>query len=444
MKTNLLLFAILLLPLKSLLAQPAATPELSLQECLKKAIDHSAVLQINALEQSKLNYARKETVGQGLPGVNLAGSYDDYLNLPTSLIPGEFFGYPGQMIPVQFGTNFNIAGSLDFNQLIYNQSYLVALRMSKLMLEQNSLSGERMKNELVFNVAQSYYYIQISRNQIRNLESNLAQLEKAEQIARSQFANGLIMKIDVDRISVNKLNVQTQIERLKVNYEQQLNLQRYFMGLDLTAPVAFPDTIQPVPADLLAFANPENHIDIRMIEKQKQLATTGIKLDQSAYYPSLMLIGSVNYTNQSNTFYMTGDPNSWFNTTLVGIRVKVPIFNGLQHHNKVNQSKINLEQLKVSENDTRKMLSVGLKDASGKLQNAIADELRQRENMKVAQRVFDISQEQYRKGMIPLTDLLNAETGLRDAQTNHSLALVQMKIAELEYRKANGTLLEIL
>ena len=63
--------------------------------------------------------------------------------------------------------------------------------------------------------------------------------------------------------------------------------------------------------------------------------------------------------------------------------------------------------------------------------------------MQLAERVYAVSQEQYQKGIITLTDLLNAESGLAESQTNHSLALVQMKIAELEYRKANGTLLEI-
>jgi outer membrane protein TolC len=46
--------------------------------------------------------------------------------------------------------------------------------------------------------------------------------------------------------------------------------------------------------------------------------------------------------------------------------------------------------------------------------------------------------------MISLTDLLNAESGLREAQTNHSMALIQMMIAGLDYMKANGTLLDIL
>jgi outer membrane protein TolC len=74
--------------------------------------------------------------------------------------------------------------------------------------------------------------------------------------------------------------------------------------------------------------------------------------------------------------------------------------------------------------------------------NSSEAEKRQLENMRLAERVFNITQEQYQKGVVPLTDLLNAETALSDAQTNHTYALIQMKIAELNYLKANGNLLK--
>ncbi len=484
-------------------AQVPPVRVISLQECLKLAIDNSPRLKINALEQNKLHYRYKETVGTGLPHINFTGSFDDYVSLPTQLIPGEFFGKPGELIPVQFGTTYNLAGALDASQIIYNQTYLVGMRMARLAMEQNHLESERVRTEVVFEVAQSYYTAQITLKQVRNLQDNLKKLEKAEQIARSQYENGLIRKVDLDRIVVNELNTQTAIDRLQVMYEQQLNMQRYFMGLDLDQPIIFSDTVVAAGIDLsvmndlsghidirmlekqkqLASANIKmdqsqyypslnliasmnylnqsntyyffgidlsvmndlsGHIDIRMLEKQKQLASANIKMDQSQYYPSLNLIASMNYLNQSNTYYFFGKSTDWFNTSLVGLRFIVPVFSGLQKRNRVNQSKIELDQLHVTEDNTLRVLRVTSKDAANHLNNAIKDEERQRENMRLAERVYSISQEQYQKGVISLTDLLNAETGLSDSQTNHSLALVQMKIAELEYLKANGRLLSIM
>jgi outer membrane protein TolC len=274
------------------------------------------------------------------------------------------------------------------------------------------------------------------------MQSNLSKIEKAEKIASSQYENGLIMRIDLDRIVVQKLNMITEIERLQVVYQQELAMQKYYMGLNQEEAIAPDDSVSTGIVSPGKESDLNSHIDIRQLEMQKQLVNTNIKMDQAGYYPNLVLIGSMNYMNQSNTMYLFGKPTDWFNTSLVGIRVSVPVFSGMTLHNKVNQSRIELEKLKVTEDDTKKLIRINSEDAARKLLNSAEAEKRQRDNMKLAERVYSVSQEQYQKGMIPLTDLLNAETALSDAQANHTYALVQMKISELNYLKANGKLLE--
>ncbi len=417
---------------------------ISLQECLKRALDHSPQLKISALEKTRLHYGYRETVGTGLPHVNFSGSWDDYLHLPTSLIPGEFFGRPGEMLPVQFGTNFNISGALDVSQMLYNQSWLVAMKMARQSMQQQDLAREQTGIDIVFEVAQSYYLAQITRQQIRNTESTLKQLSRTAEVARHQYESGIIQRMDVDRIGIQVQNLQTELNRLEVLYRQQLDMQKFFMGMDLAKEIRPVDSIAAATTGLGSGADPDHHIDIRMIEKQKELVTTGIRLEQAGYYPAVTLIGSLNYTNQSNAMYLFGKPSYWFNTTLFGLRVNVPLFNGLQRHYRVSQNRVELEKLSVMEANTREMLRVNSADAARRLVNSRETEASQRENVRLAERVFHISHEQYSKGIIPLTDLLTAETALSDAQSNHTYALVQMKLAELSYLKANGRLMEVL
>ncbi|MCX6305021.1 MAG: TolC family protein [Bacteroidetes bacterium] len=417
---------------------------ISLKECLKMSVANSPRLKISALEQTRLQYGYKETMGGGLPHVNFSGSWDDYLHLPTSLIPGIIFDRPGEMIPVQFGTNFNLSGSLDASQMLYNQAWLVALKQAQQLMQQNDLATERTEIEVVYDVAQSYYLTQITMQQIRNMRSNIEKIEKAEKIARSQWENGLIKKVDLDRIVVQKLNMVTDIERLQVLYQQELAMQKYFMGIKQEQEISLDDSVSTSAIAPGPEGDLNKHIDIMMIEKQKELVNTNIRMAQSGYYPNLTLIGSFNYTNQSNAMYLLGKPTDWFNTSLVGFRLSVPVFNGMQRHYQVSQTRVELEKLKVNEDDTRKLIRINSEDAARKLLNSIEAEKRQRENMGLAERVYTISQEQYQKGVIPLTDLLTAETALSDAQSNHTYALVQMKISELNYLKANGRLLEII
>jgi outer membrane protein len=436
---------ILLLLLAITTAGFAAQPEpmvLSLKECLKLAQDNSPRLKINVLEQEKLRDAYHQTVGVGLPSVGFSGSWDDYVSLPTQLIPGEFFGRPGEMIPVQFGTSYNLSGSLDASQVIYNQSFLVSLRMARRAMERNVLDNERTRIALTSDVARGYYLTQIALRQIDNLRSNLKKLDSLYLISEQQYNFGLIKKVDVDRVDVNRLNLRTQIDNLEVQYQQLMSMEKYYMGLDQGQPVQFTDSLDVSSIPINVNADLDRHIDIRLIQKQKEIAYTGLQMDRAEYYPSLTLIGAVNYSNQNNTFYLFGKNTDWFNTSLVGIRLNMPIFSGFQKRYKVCQSKVSLKQIEVTESDTRRILGVQSLDAARKYQNSINTELRQRTNMEIAEKVYAVSREQYQKGIISLTDILSAESSLSDAQTAHTMSLVNMKIAELDYLQATGRLLE--
>lgn len=415
---------------------------ITLEDCIKRSLENSPRLKIANLEQIRLSHQYRATLGAGLPQVSLSGSYDDFLNLPTQMIPNIFSTppNPSEMIPVQFGTSYNITGSLDISQVIYNQSWLTALRMAKLSEQQNVLESEKVRTEVVYEVAQSYFMTQITSRQINNLKSNAVKLDRAEKIATSQFESGLIMRVDVDRIVVQRLNLQTELERLEVLLQQQLDMQKYYMGIPSGEEIRLLDSVTMIPIPTNR-ENPDLHIDMRLIGMQKQLAGTTVKLDKSVWYPSISLIGSANYMNQSNTFYPLGDPTVWYNTSLAGIRLSVPLFTGLQQKNKVSQSMVMLDKLKVMEEDTRRLIAMNSEDAYRTLKSSTEAEARQRENMKLAERVYNVTQEQYQKGVIPLTDLLNAETALGNAQTNHTYALIQLKINELNFLKANNRLL---
>jgi len=309
-------------------------------------------------------------------------------------------------------------------------------------MERNVLDNERTRTSLVSDVARGYYLAQIALQQLRNLRSNLRKLDSLYEIAGQQFSFGLIKKVDVDRIDVNRLNLKTQIDNLEVQYQQLMSMQKYFMGLDQNLPVVFSDSIDISTMPVTLNADLDQHIDIRMIEKQREIVNTGLQMDRAAYYPSLTLIGSLNYLNQSNTMYLFGKSTDWFNTTMFGFRLNVPVFNGFQKRYKVSQSKVALKQIEVTEDDTRRILGVQSIDAARKYQNSINTETRQRKNVEIAENVYSISQEQYRTGIISLTDILNAESSLSDAQTAHTMALVNMKIAELDYLQATGKLLQ--
>ena len=102
MKSAVILLGCFFLELVTGFSQRPPDRVITLQECLRLSVENSPRLKISTLEQDKLRYRYRETIGKGLPNINMSGSFDDYVSLPTQLIPGEFFGRPGDLIPVQF------------------------------------------------------------------------------------------------------------------------------------------------------------------------------------------------------------------------------------------------------------------------------------------------------------------------------------------------------
>src|SRR3569833_2744771 len=149
---HLLLIMLLFAGLDSF-AQQAAQPSpkvynYSLQDCIKYAYEHQDTVLNAQLDTRSAEYKVKETTGQGLPQISGSANIQDYVKIPTTLIPGQFFGAPaGTFIPVQFGVKFQSALGLNMSQLLFDGSYLVGLKASKTYKELSQRNYTRSKIE---------------------------------------------------------------------------------------------------------------------------------------------------------------------------------------------------------------------------------------------------------------------------------------------------------
>ena len=132
MKIHLFLFLTLLFGS----TQAQELPEsLSLEEAIAFGLTHNRSI-INA--DREIQKAKKEkwkTIATGLPQISSEFNYQNFLEMPVSLVPAEFFGgNPGEFSELTFGTEQNMIGTLKMEQLIFDGSYLVGLQATKVYL----------------------------------------------------------------------------------------------------------------------------------------------------------------------------------------------------------------------------------------------------------------------------------------------------------------------
>jgi len=137
MKSTILLFSSLMLMLQVMAQEaPKTVHAFSLEDCVAFAQKNNVQVK-NALLQVEAQVQTNREIGAAaFPTVNTNIGGTDYTKIPTSLLPGQFFGQPaGTYIPVQFGTKFNANYGANFQQLLFDGQVFIALQARATSLE---------------------------------------------------------------------------------------------------------------------------------------------------------------------------------------------------------------------------------------------------------------------------------------------------------------------
>ena len=418
---------------------PVKNEVLSLKESIRYALEQSEEIKKARYDEAIAKEQIKEVQGSGLPQLSGSGSFDYYPSLPTQILPGEMLGQPGTDIPVQFGKDFNVSGGVQVNQLIFNKSFFVGLEAAKSTEDLYRLQRELTEEEVIYNVSSSYLQILQTQENFKSIEANLERLSQLEKILQLQYENDLTRKVDVNRLKVNRANLMNQKQNLETTYQQQKNYLKFFMGMPLNVefevevPTEVLEELVPISDASTAAVN---RFQYQLLIKQKDLNEYQIKNIRSEYYPSVSAYGNYSYLTQRNDVFDGQIP--WFNTTVVGLKVSVPIFDGFQKRARIRQA--TLDNKKIDEDIAifRKNTEVELTNAIKQLQNSLDAIEAQRENVNLAQDVYETTNQLYKEGISPLTDLLDAEVSLREAKTNLNNEILKYQLAQLTYLQASG------
>ncbi|WP_317175558.1 TolC family protein [Pontibacter beigongshangensis] len=442
---RILTISLMLLLLKPAVAQetPLAKP-LNLQEAINYALEHNEDVQKASYDELSAKYMIQEAKSNGLPQINGFGKLDVYPAIPVQVIPNVFEGKPDEMIAVQFGTKYNAQGGVQVSQLLFNKSYFVGLQAAKSTRDLYRLRKAMTEEEVIYNVSSAYFQILQTKEQFNTIDANLSRLEQLEKILALQYQNDLVKKVDVNRIKVNKTNLETQKQSLTSAVEQQMNLLKFFMGMPLEEPVELVNTQILLTGDGVTVATADralqNQVQLQLLDKQKDLTSLQLENIKAGYYPSLQLSGSYLYSAMRKEFNLLDGNMPWFNTAVVGVQLNIPIFDGMRKHAQIRQTEITMKSLEEDRKKLAKNVVVTLENSINQLQNSSSAIQAQEGNVTLAQEVYDTTNKLYKEGISPLTDLLEAEVSLREAQTNLNNEVLKYKLAQLGYLKAAGEL----
>ncbi|HEY1062150.1 MAG TPA: TolC family protein [Daejeonella sp.] len=412
----------------------------SLQEAIEYAQRNQSSIQNAKIDEEIAANTVKQTVGIGLPQVSGNLNFNDFLKVPTNLLPGEFFGQPGTQVPVQFGVKYQSSFGLELNQLLFDGTYLVGLQASKTYRELSSKSLKRSRIETAVAVSKAYYSVLVSNEQLSLLDANLLRLKKTLNDTKALYANGFVEKIDVDRLTVLNNNLETERENVIRLLDLNVNLLKFQMGMSIQSKLTLKDSIAGLQV-VQAFAVSDtsaykNRIEYSLLETQKKLNELDLKRYKSQFLPSLSAFGSTSQSLQSNNFGTLFDRS--FPTTVIGFRLAVPIISGGIKLYQVRNAK--LEILKTQNNlvNLKNGISLEVEQAQTTYRNGLKSLENQNRNMELAQEVLRVTKIKYEQGVGSSIEVTTAETSLKEAQNNYINALYDLLINKVNMDKALG------
>lgn len=412
----------------------------SLQEAIEYAQRNQSAVQNAKIDEEIASNTVKQTIGIGLPQVNGSVNFQDFIKVPTNLIPGEIFGQPGELIPVQFGVKYQSSLGLELNQLIFDGSYLVGLQASKTYKELSSKSLKRSRIETAVAVSKAYYSVLVSNEQLSLLDANLLRLKKSLNDTKALYANGFVEKIDVDRLTVLNNNLETERENVIRLLDLNVNLLKFQMGMSIKSKLTLKDSIAGLQvvqtfavSDTAAY---KNRIEYSLLETQKKLNELDLKRYKSQFLPSLSAFGSTSQNALSNSLGTLFERS--FPATLIGFRLAVPIISGGIKLYQVRNAK--LEILKTENNliNLRNGINLEVEQAQTTYRNGLKSLENQNRNMDLAQEVLRVTKIKYEQGVGSSIEVTTAETSLKEAQNNYINALYELLINKVNMDKALG------
>lgn len=426
-------------------AQESNNVNYSLQQSIDYAIKNSPNYLNSELDLKNAEYRKKEITGLGLPQVTGSVDLKNYLELPTQLLPGQFFGAPaGTYIPVRFGTKYNSTAGINASQLIFSSDYIFGLKASTEFINLSKISVTRSKAELVSQVSKAYYTVIINRDRIKLLDANVVRLKKILDDTKAFNKQGFAELIDVERLEVQYNNLTTEKDKTVRLIGLSETVLKFQMGYKLSDPIILSDSLNINTDTFEELSSSKIDItkrpDYQLLKAQQSLLDIDVKRLKWGYMPTLAAYGAYQYNAQREKFDFLDTDQQWFKIALIGATLNLTIFDGFQRHNKIQQAKIsslkNLNTIKTIEQAGELEATV----ASISYNNAYSSVLVQKKNMILAQHVYDVAQKKYQGGVGTSLEIVNAETSLKEAQTNYYNAVYDMLIAKIDYQKAIGTL----
>lgn len=436
MKPHSFLFRILILLTPIQLC--AQTQSMSLIQAQDYAVKNAYSIKYAAHDQESAEYTTKELLGIGLPQVSASAQYQNYLDLPTSIVPGEFFGMPGQEARLKFGVPHNLTVGLSASQLIFDGSWLVGLEASRAYADLQRKQINKSLRDVRNDVAKAYHRAVLTKANVQFLseqrDNTLKLLNETEELYKSGFRE----KLDVDQLTLTVNDLETTVQYVQQYVSITENILKFTIGMPVATPIELTDTWETlaISADVSAFAfNPEGSIDVQLAQHGLLMQELNVKSKKAAYLPNAAAFYNLQTQGlrQEFNYFDTGKP--WFPIQLWGIQLNIPILSGGTRNSTVKKTEVEVRRMQDMLTMTKESVQLEYNTAFSEYEFAGKRMNQSKSSLELARSILQTTEIKYKEGMANSLEITQNNQQLINAQSNYVTSILALMDAKANLLK---------
>jgi outer membrane protein len=420
----------------------AQTTPVTVKTAIEMALANNYSLKADSLNMVAAGYQVNAVKASLLPHVNYNSKAEYNPAIASTMLPGQYVGQPSKgYVPVQFGTRYTMGSGIEASYNLFRKDLRLQAAAAGLNTGIAKTKHEMTREELVFQVAGYFYSLQTNAELIRTTTRDYQNMVEIVRIAKAQFENGVLKRIDYESLQINTANKQSYLNNLETQYKDQLAYFNYLLGLPAENQTAIdgnlPETIHYTAADKSIL----QRADIRLSYLQIQQKEVELRSITAENKPQISTYARLNYQSQFNK---TGDINNkdfWYKSSTIGIATTIPLFDGYRRKNRMNQAKTELQQLKFRQEQTKQLATTDQVRAWETFNNDNTQYQITKQNLVLAEQVFVSRKALYAEGVSTLIELLDSEKELSNSRNLYVQAMINVQTSLMNIHKANGTLL---
>ena len=302
-----------------------AGTQVSAKEAIEFAKKNSIPVK-KALEDIRIQQqVNREVTASALPQVN--GSFNftavSIRKLPTSLLPGEFFGQPaGTYVPLKFGVQYSSLLGADLSQILFDGQVFVGLKARKSAMDLSRKTAEVTEENIAVSIYKLYYQLLIAKTQVDLYHDNIERFEKLYHDTREIYKNGFAEKLDVDKVSVTLTNLRTDSLKLMTQMDNGYLGLKVLLGMPIKDSLVLTDQIteEIVKQDILDTAyRYEDRREFQMLQLGKQLNEFNVQRYKLMAIPTVSAFGNY-YANAQRNEFKDLATGQWFQQSSIGTK----------------------------------------------------------------------------------------------------------------------------